>query len=136
MAEVSPFARQASRSRIRARPMLSDGPLDTHTRRLPGGVVVVSVAGEIDMANVVTLRAELAPHLTDTKVRLLVCDLSEVTFLSCSGLSVLLDARTALAARDAGTRVVAGDPAVLRTLTVTGLLRALSVTSDVATALA
>ncbi len=135
MAEVSPFVPRTPRSRTRARPLLSDGRLDTDTRRLPGGVVVVSVSGEIDMANVVALREELTPHHTDPAVRLLVCDLSEVTFLSCSGLAVLHDTQVTLAARDAEIQVVTSDPAVLRALAVTGLLRTLPVSPDVTTAL-
>jgi anti-sigma B factor antagonist len=100
------------------------------------GVVVVSVAGEVDLANADELRAAFAPCLADPAVRLVVCDLSRVTFLACSGLSALLDAQRTLALRDARIRVVAQNPAVIRPITVTGLSDTLPVSHDFTTALA
>jgi anti-anti-sigma factor len=113
-------------------------PTDFTVRSRPAadGVVVVSVTGEIDLANADELRAAFAPSLADPAVRLVVCDLSRVTFLACSGLSALLDVRQALARRDARIRVVAQNPAVIRPITVTGLRDTLPVSKDFATALA
>ncbi|WP_459708632.1 anti-sigma factor antagonist [Actinophytocola sp. KF-1] len=91
------------------------------------GVVVVSVAGEIDLATVDGLREGLAPHLADPVTRLLVCDLSQVGFLACSGLSALLDVRSELEERGSRFAVVANSPAVLRPVTITGLVDVLTV---------
>lgn len=99
------------------------------------GVVVVSVHGEVDLATVGTLRDSLSPHVTDPVTRLLVCDLTRVAFLACSGLSALLDVRSALEARGARFAVVANTPAVLRPVAVTGLRDTLSVRPTLAAAL-
>jgi anti-sigma B factor antagonist len=100
------------------------------------GVTVVSVAGEVDLANAGDLRAAFSSSLADPAVRLVVCDLSRVTFLACTGLTALLDVRRALAARGAGIRVVAQNPAITRLLAVTGLGDTLPVSPDFTTALA
>ena len=103
---------------------------------MPGaGVVVVSAAGEIDLANRDALAAALGPPAAEPAVRLLVCDLSAIGFLACSGLSVLLDVKAELAARGAALRVVTADPTVLRTLDATGQLAALDVWPDLTSAL-
>lgn len=97
--------------------------------------MIVSVAGEIDLATVDVFRDSLSPHLSDPVTRLLVCDLSRVKFLACSGLSILVNARTALVARGAGLSVVANSPAVLRPVTVTGLRDPLRVRPNLSAAL-
>jgi anti-sigma B factor antagonist len=101
-----------------------------------GGVAVVSVGGEIDLVTVKTLRDNLSPYLADPATMLVVCDLSQVKFLACSGLSVLLDTQETLNARGARLAVVANNPAVLRPLTVTGLSDILDVSPTVTAALA
>jgi anti-anti-sigma factor len=113
-----------------------DVPFDVRVRPLGKGVVLVSVAGEIDIATVGKLRVVLTPLSSDPRVRLLVCDLSEVSFFGCSGVSVLLGARTTLSARGARLRVVATRNVVLRPLTVMGLMGDLPVSPDVRSALA
>jgi anti-anti-sigma factor len=98
------------------------------------GVAVVSADGEIDLANREQLAAQLSLPTDDPAVRLLVCDLSATTFLACSGLSVLLDAKARLAARGAKLRVVSADSAVLRMLDATGQLAVLDVAPELAAA--
>jgi anti-sigma B factor antagonist len=99
------------------------------------GVVVVSVVGEVDLATVETLRDGLSPHLSDPVTRLLVCDLSQVSFLACSGLSALLDIQATLGARGARLSVVANSAAVLRPVKITGLDATLAVRPTVSAAL-
>jgi anti-anti-sigma factor len=99
-------------------------------------VSIVSVGGEIDLATAHLLHDSLSPHLSDPATTVLVCDLTQVEFLACSGLSILVDAHTTLAARGARLSVVAVAPAVLRPMTVTGLLGTLTVYPTLATALA
>jgi anti-sigma B factor antagonist len=90
-------------------------------RAVTSGVVVVSISGEIDLATADEFRDALSSDLSDPAVSLLVCDLSQVEFLACSGLSILVDMRSALVARGARLYVVANHLAVLRPVTVTGL---------------
>lgn len=104
-------------------------------RAVTTGVVVVAVRGEVDLATVGTLREKLSPHVTDPGTRLLVCDLTQVGFLACSGLSALLDMRAAMAARGARFAVVASTPAVLRPVAVTGLRDKLTVLPTLAAVL-
>lgn len=113
-----------------------DVPLDVWARSLGDGTALVSVTGELDIATVGRLRVVLTPLSSDLRVRLLVCDLSGVSFFGCSGISALLAARATLTARGARLRVVATSNVVLRPLSVTKLLDALPVSPDVPTALA
>jgi anti-anti-sigma factor len=110
--------------------------LTVRSRQEADGTVVVSIAGEVDIANVDKVRAAFAPSLADPTVQLVVCDLSRVTFFACSALSALLDVRHQLAERGARIRVVAQNPAVIRPIMVTGLGDTLPVSKDFATALA
>jgi anti-anti-sigma factor len=110
-------------------------PLALRTHEPRHGVVVVAAAGEIDLANRGALAAELAGPADDPATGVLVCDLSATTFLSCSGLSVLLDARARLTARGAALRVVTARSAVLRVLDATGQRAVLDVRPDVDSAL-
>jgi anti-sigma B factor antagonist len=96
--------------------------------------VVVHVSGEIDLATATPLRDALEHAAADPTVRILVCDLSRVTFLACNGLTMLLSARSALAERGGELRVVATEPIVLRLFALTGLAEKLGVQSH-ATAL-
>src|SRR5215212_5144831 len=61
-------------------------------RRIGDDVVVVSVAGELDLATVPQLRAYLM-HSTASRPAHLVVDLSAVTFLAARGIGVLMDVR-------------------------------------------
>ena len=129
MAEPVPTARSwaDTRRHLLATP---DPRLALHTHSPADGVVVVAAKGEIDLANRDALAAALTPTTADPAVRLLVCDLSAVTFLACSGLSVLLDAKAELSARGAALRVVTADPTVLRMLDATGQRAALDVRTE------
>lgn len=134
MAEPIPYHRP--RPRATRHQLATPDPRFVLRTYAPGpGVVVVSADGEIDLANRDALAAALSPAAADPAVWLLVCDLSGTTFLSCSGLSVLLDARAELRRRGAALRVVTADATVLRVLDVTGQRAALDVSPEVATAL-
>lgn len=103
-------------------------------RTIPGGVAIVSIAGEIDLATADRFHDSLSPYLSDHSTTLLVCDLSQVTFLACSGLSILLDVQSKLAARGARLSVVANSPSVLRPVMVTGLRNLLRVRPNLSAA--
>ncbi|TXS44431.1 STAS domain-containing protein [Streptomyces sp. t39] len=84
-----------------------------------GGVVVLSLAGELDHDTAEPLREALARHTGTGAGRVLV-DLSGLTFCDSTGLNVLLHAR--LAAHDTGGSIeLAGlRPPVARMFEITG----------------
>ncbi|SDN67125.1 STAS domain-containing protein [Allokutzneria albata] len=101
-----------------------DGPdagelIQLSVRPLPGGAVV-HVRGEIDMLSAAPLRQECAGRL-DGAEALLVLDLSEVTFLGSSGLSVLAETAELAKARNKRLRLVYQGPVVGNPLSVTGM---------------
>jgi anti-sigma B factor antagonist len=59
-----------------------------------GSAVVVTVAGEVDLRTAPRVAAALQDALASAELRLLVVDLSEVTFLGSSGIAVLVDVGT------------------------------------------
>jgi anti-sigma B factor antagonist len=115
--------------------MAGEWLLDVRMRQVEAGVAVVTVVGEVDIATVERFRSVLMPLSDDPEVRLLVCDLTRASFFACSGVSILVGARSALAARGAGLRVVADTHVVLRPLSVIGMLDQLTVSPDVRSAL-
>lgn len=80
---------------------------------------VVSVAGEVDLVTVASLRAEITECLR-TPPSVLVIDLSAVGFLGSAGLSALLDTHRE-SAPEVDVRIVANQRVVLRTLQLTGV---------------
>lgn len=112
-----------------------NGSLNIEVRSAGDDVRVVTVAGEVDMLTVASLRQALAPLAADPAVRVLVCDLSRISFFGCSGVTALLDTRADMVERGAHLRLVARAHAVLRPLTVTGTLDLLPVSPDVGSAL-
>lgn len=84
------------------------------------GVVVVDVAGELDMATAPVVEEFVLRRLHDAR-RTLVLDLSGVTFLGSTGINLLISLRTAC--EEAGTelRLMAPAKVVLRPLEVTDL---------------
>ncbi|MFF0492655.1 STAS domain-containing protein [Nocardia sp. NPDC004068] len=116
-------------SRDRTRSVGPDGLLTATVGRLPDAVVVTA-AGEIDLATVAHLRAALDQAVAAPEPVLIV-DLTEVEFIGSTGLSALLAAAEAAAPRP--LRLLAS-PRVRRPLAVTGLDRILSVYSDLVAA--
>jgi len=97
------------------------------------GALVVHVVGEIDTLTAPVLRAQLEKHLP--AARLLVLDLSQVTFLGSAGLAVLVAAKDDADRRQRRLRVVPGSRIVTRALEATGLLTLFDVADGVSEAL-
>ena len=96
---------------------MTEGPsvaVDTVTA--VDGTVTVTVHGEVDIANVQTLRHELA-GIIDTPPPRVVFDLGDLSFVDSSGIAVLV--QVANAAPE--VKVGAASPVVRRILEVTGL---------------
>lgn len=87
--------------------------------------VILHVAGELDLLTAPRLRESVARVLAEGP-RLLILDLTDVRFLGSAGLAVLINAHDD-ARSGTRLRVVAGAPAVLRPLDVTGLAATLSI---------
>lgn len=86
----------------------------------------VRVAGEVDLCTSPVVQAELDRH-RHADERSLEVDLSPVSFLDSTGLSVLLRARNTLAEQGRALRVVAPDGPALRAIELTGLQQTLGV---------
>jgi anti-anti-sigma factor len=94
--------------------------LDLHVEVHPGDPVIAEISGEIDIASALWLRETLLQAILRHGPTIC-ADLQEVTFLDCSGISVLL--ATARRARLEGgrMRVVHPSPQALRIITLLGL---------------
>lgn len=135
-----PYLRMyASRSRRRGAP---SRPSSSAGRAGPAGVggmlglrsvaeghrVRIELTGDLDVAAAAGVRARLEA-LSDAGCRHLLVDLSRLTFIDCSGLSVLLE--RCAAARREGWRlsIVQGPPAVRRLFELTETLDVLPFTT-------
>jgi anti-sigma B factor antagonist len=97
-------------------------PITVATRHDGDGLRVVSVTGELDLATAEDLRAALwSEH--HTPLRNLVVDLSGITFLGSSGISVLVAAQEHAwrTGHDLYLTGVADNPSVAGPLRLTGL---------------
>lgn len=86
----------------------------------PGGGVRLVLAGEVDMAGALRLRALLS-DLLEQGVGSVALDLAKVSFLDSNGLSALLWARRRALTTGAGFAITAVHPQLLRLLHVTRL---------------
>jgi anti-sigma B factor antagonist len=99
---------------------MDDYGLTVEVRREPGHVLV-TVAGEIDIATVRQLRERLAAPAASG--RPLIVDLDRVTFIDAAGLGVLASAARRATARGASLHAVCARHQVQRLFTITGLDR-------------
>ena len=99
---------------------MDDYGLTIEVRQEPGHVLV-TVAGEVDIATVPQLRERLAAPAASG--RPLIVDLDRVTFIDAAGLGVLASAARRAAARGASLHAVCARHQVQRLFTITGLDR-------------
>lgn len=96
------------------------GHQDDPELRAPSTVLVVE--GEIDVATGTKLRAALAASLAEANVDVVVADLRAVTFMSSTGIAVLVDANAEAKHVGKSLRLLtAGNRAVLGPLRTTGV---------------
>jgi anti-sigma B factor antagonist len=95
--------------------------LDLHVTA-SGGVIVVEVGGEIDVASAPELR-DCLNQTIDAGSRRLVVDLRQVSFIDSEGLGVLVGAKRRLRGpgRDGSIQLVCADGLVVRVLRISGL---------------
>jgi anti-anti-sigma factor len=103
---------------------MTPGPEFSVDVRQDGASVIVAPRGELDLGSVVELRAALRRHDL-LHARAVVLDLSEVSFLDSSGLSVVLEEHQRCGRDGCDFRLVPGPEPVQRVFEMTGLARLL-----------
>jgi anti-anti-sigma factor len=98
-------------------------------------VVVISVAGELDMATAPQLQTHITELLEQGHKRI-VFDLADVSFCDSTGLSVFVRAANGCDETDGGVRLAAPQRGVLRILEVSGLVEVLPTYTTVDEAIA
>ncbi|MEU1623289.1 STAS domain-containing protein [Streptomyces sp. NPDC008238] len=99
-----------------------------------GGTTVVELTGELDLCAGVHAVARLDAVTAGPRPDVVV-DLRGVSFIDCSGLSVLIRARKRALDRGGRFGIVGGSPCVLRLLRLTRTIRVFTVHDDLASAL-
>jgi anti-sigma B factor antagonist len=94
--------------------------------RLDAGVAVVTVTGEVDVANCELLREGLLRVAPDENDRGLVVNLAGVNFMDSTGLGVLVGVWHRLGARHSSLALAAPSRQIQRILDTTGLARVLA----------
>ncbi|HET8588002.1 MAG TPA: STAS domain-containing protein [Nakamurella sp.] len=88
--------------------------------QLSDGVVAVLVSGEVDQLTVPGLRPVMS-EAVEAAARMVLVDMSRVSFLSSAGLAALVEASNHAQESAVRLALVAGNHAVTRAMTVTGL---------------
>ena len=104
--------------------------LDVTEERAEPGNRVIALRGELDVATVGSLRGVLGPAVDDPDTRLVVVDLTEVTFIDSTGLMTLLNALRRLVRRGGRLVLACSNPTVLRLFAITGTDTTLHVLPD------
>jgi anti-sigma B factor antagonist len=100
-----------------------------------GGVPVVSVTGEIDVATAPALRQHLAAHEAEHE-SVVVVDLTNVTFIDSTALGVLVGAYRRLGDVDSVLRLVVTEARILKVFEITDLMSVFPIFDTVAAAVA
>jgi anti-anti-sigma factor len=102
----------------------------TDTTSQSRAFIRVAVVGDVDLATAGTLRDGLLGILSTRRPGSIEINLAKVSFIDCTGLSVLVVTRQAALRAGCQLRITNPQPIVHRVLEVTGLLRVLTATSD------
>ncbi len=105
--------------------------LDLRCRQIGNDVIVVSVAGELDLATAPQLRAYLVDK-TASRPAHLVLDLGGVTFMASAGIRLLIEAHSGSDGIHGELHLtgVTTNPRVRRVLQLTGLLAEFDIHDD------
>jgi anti-anti-sigma factor len=104
------------------------------THPAPPAAIVLTVRGEVDVLTSTQLNDYLLPHVRDTVPHVIV-DLTEVSFFTAAGLTVLVTTRQAAVAAGITLRLVASTRPVLLPLRLTGLEDMFDISPDITHAL-
>ncbi len=109
-------------------------PLKLESRLETGETAVLSLAGEVDVANVAQVR-EAALKLLSTGVKHLVVDLAATEYLDSSGLGALVGLLKRVKEIGGDMAIAGPQPRVRRLFEITGLNQVFALHNDVAAAL-
>ncbi len=104
------------------------------TEQVTGGVPVVSVVGEIDVATAPALREHLAVH-EEEGVGAVVVDLLGVSFLDSTALGVLVGSFKRVRESGGDLKLVIAEPRILKVFEITDLIRVFPIFSTLDEAL-
>jgi anti-sigma B factor antagonist len=105
-------------------------PFKATVEQIDGDVLVVNVAGELDVATVPELERVLG-EVAESDSRSLIVDLSDCSFIDSSGLGALVSARERTLRAEGGSfGVCCPDAQVRRLLEITGLDTAMGVVAS------
>jgi anti-sigma B factor antagonist len=104
------------------------------TEQVTGGVPVVTVVGEIDVATAPTLAEHLAVH-EQAGASVVVVDLLGVSFLDSTALGVLVGSFKRLGESGGTLKLVIAEPRILKVFEITDLIRVFPISSTVDQAL-
>jgi anti-sigma B factor antagonist len=94
-----------------------------------GETLIFKLRGSLDLATSTTVRAALT-DAADKGRKDIIVDLSGLEFLDSTGLGALIGAHRRATERDGSLRLVVREGPIFRLLTITGLIRILSVYSS------
>lgn len=100
-----------------------------------GDHAMIQVGGEIDMATSRQLQTVLV-DLVDRGFHQLIVDLEQVSFLDCTGIGMLVDARRRVREHGGSLTLVRPTPSVQRVLALTGMTTVFSIDLSFGEALA
>jgi anti-sigma B factor antagonist len=101
--------------------VFADGPLFISRHRYGRDVLVVTLAGELDAANVGSAHRVIHEVAVEEPEEILVVDLSPLEFIDSSGIALLVSLAD-FGGDGGGLRIVPGEaPAVARVLKLTGV---------------
>jgi anti-sigma B factor antagonist len=117
-------------------PLAEDaGPMTVTALTAPDGAVIVTLAGDLDIASAPAARERLLSLLRPGACRLVI-DMSAVRYTDASGLAVLVNTKRRAILLGGELRLAALQPEVARVLTATGLSRHLAAYPTVGAAVA
>ena len=107
--------------------------MTTQTNVINGGIVLVRLAGDLDMYNATTIK-ELAQRLWNDGHRKFIIDLDELAYIDSSGIGVLLYVYSSARKRNAHVLYVNVRGPVLKVIELTKLVGFLPMADDIETA--
>lgn len=110
---------------------MTEQSFDLDERRA-GGLPVIGVSGEVDLATAPLLRERIETHLQSGD-RSVIVDLRGTTFLDSTGLGVLVNALKRCREAGGDLHLVAVDPRILKLFAITGLQETFSISDSVET---
>ena len=107
---------------------------DISSERRDGGVVVITIAGELELRAGADLKSRLSDAV-DSGARTIVVDMSAVTFIDSTGLGALVGGLKRVRAVDGELALVCVDRSIVRIFEITGLDRVFPLHETLADAL-